>query len=83
MDNFVKTYMVMNITEESVRTYLTEAKGKKVAIIGDVMIDRYFWGKVTRVSPEAPVPVVDIEDETMHSFIFPELKINLLEVFKD
>ncbi len=62
----VKTYMVMNISEESVRTYLAEAKSKKVAIIGDVMIDRYFWGKVTRVSPEAPVPVVDIEDETMH-----------------
>ncbi|MBN8574720.1 MAG: D-glycero-beta-D-manno-heptose-7-phosphate kinase [Candidatus Kapabacteria bacterium] len=63
---FYEKSMVMNITEDSVRTYLTEAKGKKVAIIGDVMIDRYFWGKVTRVSPEAPVPVVDIEDETMH-----------------
>lgn len=58
--------MVKNITEQSVQTYLTSAKGKSVAIIGDVMIDRYFWGKVSRVSPEAPVPVVDVEDETMH-----------------
>ena len=30
------------------------------------MLDRYFWGKVTRVSPEAPVPVVDIQRETYH-----------------
>jgi len=32
--------------------------GQKVLIIGDVMIDTYLWGKVTRVSPEAPVPIV-------------------------
>lgn len=30
-------------------------------VIGDGMIDRYSWGKVTRISPEAPVPVVDVE----------------------
>ncbi|MEO6902823.1 MAG: bifunctional ADP-heptose synthase [Bacteroidia bacterium] len=31
-----------------------------VLIIGDVMIDSYLWGSVTRISPEAPVPIVDI-----------------------
>ena len=31
---------------------------KKVAVIGDVMLDTYLWGKVERISPEAPVPVV-------------------------
>lgn len=36
---------------------------KKIAVIGDLMLDGYFWGEVTRVSPEAPVPVVEIEDE--------------------
>lgn len=35
---------------------------KKVLIIGDVMIDTYYWGKVDRISPEAPVPVVDVID---------------------
>ena len=30
----------------------------KVAVIGDVMLDTYLWGKVERISPEAPVPVV-------------------------
>lgn len=53
-------------SENSVKEYLGKASSKKVAIIGDVMMDRYFWGTVTRISPEAPVPVVDIEDETMH-----------------
>jgi D-beta-D-heptose 7-phosphate kinase/D-beta-D-heptose 1-phosphate adenosyltransferase len=41
-------------------------KNKKIAVIGDLMLDRYFWGKVTRVSPEAPVPVVDLKHESFH-----------------
>jgi D-beta-D-heptose 7-phosphate kinase/D-beta-D-heptose 1-phosphate adenosyltransferase len=32
----------------------------KVAVLGDVMLDRYFWGDVERISPEAPVPVVRV-----------------------
>lgn len=37
-------------------------KGKKVLIAGDVMLDAYIMGRVERLSPEAPVPVVNIED---------------------
>lgn len=33
----------------------------RVLIVGDVMLDRYWWGNVTRISPEAPVPVVNLE----------------------
>lgn len=36
----------------------------KVLIIGDVMLDRYWWGDVTRISPEAPVPVVRLQKDT-------------------
>ena len=36
-------------------------KQKKVAIIGDVMLDTYMWGNVERISPEAPVPVVSLK----------------------
>ncbi|MCX7875363.1 MAG: D-glycero-beta-D-manno-heptose-7-phosphate kinase [Melioribacteraceae bacterium] len=36
---------------------------KKVAIIGDLMLDSYFWGNVSRISPEAPVPIVAIDNE--------------------
>ena len=39
-------------------------QGKKVAVIGDVMLDRYFWGSVSRISPEAPVPVCLIQSES-------------------
>lgn len=38
--------------------------GKRVLVLGDAMLDRYLWGRVERVSPEAPVPVVDVERET-------------------
>jgi D-beta-D-heptose 7-phosphate kinase/D-beta-D-heptose 1-phosphate adenosyltransferase len=33
-------------------------------VVGDVMVDQYFWGTVKRISPEAPVPVVDVTRET-------------------
>ncbi|OGP55035.1 MAG: hypothetical protein A2162_00215 [Deltaproteobacteria bacterium RBG_13_52_11b] len=36
----------------------------KILVVGDLMVDRFIWGKVSRISPEAPVPVVAVEDET-------------------
>jgi len=38
--------------------------GRRVAVLGDCMLDRYLWGRVERISPEAPVPVVEIERES-------------------
>jgi rfaE bifunctional protein kinase chain/domain len=38
--------------------------GKRIAVVGDLMLDRYFWGSVARISPEAPVPVVEVESES-------------------
>jgi len=35
-----------------------------VLVVGDLMLDRYVWGRVERISPEAPVPVVEVERET-------------------
>jgi len=37
---------------------------KKILVVGDVMLDQYLWGQVSRISPEAPVPVVEIESES-------------------
>lgn len=37
----------------------------KILVVGDVMLDEYIWGKVTRISPEAPVPVVNVHHETL------------------
>ena len=36
----------------------------RVAVIGDLILDRYLWGDVERISPEAPVPVLDLREET-------------------
>ncbi|MBI1363218.1 MAG: D-glycero-beta-D-manno-heptose-7-phosphate kinase [Proteobacteria bacterium] len=40
--------------------------GGKVAILGDVMVDRFVWGSVDRISPEAPVPVVRVTRRSTH-----------------
>ncbi len=38
--------------------------GRSIAVLGDVMVDRYLWGRVERISPEAPVPVVEVDRES-------------------
>lgn len=53
-------------SEHRTTELLSNAIGKRIAVIGDIMLDRYFWGSVQRISPEAPVPVVDIERESAH-----------------
>ncbi|MDX9796500.1 MAG: hypothetical protein RBT24_06710, partial [Arcobacteraceae bacterium] len=35
-----------------------------ILVVGDLMIDHYLWGKCERISPEAPVQVVDVQKET-------------------
>jgi D-beta-D-heptose 7-phosphate kinase/D-beta-D-heptose 1-phosphate adenosyltransferase len=44
---------------------LERMAGRRVAVVGDVMIDEWIWGRVSRISPEAPVPVVAVNN---HSF---------------
>lgn len=39
---------------------------KPVLVVGDMMVDEFIWGDVKRISPEAPVPVVNITGETFH-----------------
>jgi rfaE bifunctional protein kinase chain/domain len=39
-------------------------RGRRLLVLGDLMLDRYLWGRVDRISPEAPVPVVDVERES-------------------
>ncbi len=43
---------------------LNNFKNKHILIIGDVILDHFIWGNVDRISPEAPVPVVDVVGET-------------------
>ena len=41
-------------------------EGRRLAVVGDLMLDRFIWGAVRRISPEAPVPVVEVERESQH-----------------
>jgi D-beta-D-heptose 7-phosphate kinase/D-beta-D-heptose 1-phosphate adenosyltransferase len=41
--------------------FLKNISNVKVLVVGDVMLDRYWWGNVNRISPEAPVPIVNLE----------------------
>src|SRR6266403_2016825 len=43
---------------------LSRAKTKRLLVIGDLMLDEFVWGKVGRISPEAPVPVVEVTGES-------------------
>ena len=53
------------LTEKRLRELLGKFSGKRVAVVGDLMLDRYYWGSVHRVSPEAPVPVVEVDTESV------------------
>ena len=46
------------------RQILSAATKTRVLVLGDVMLDQFIWGSVSRISPEAPVPVVDFERES-------------------
>jgi D-beta-D-heptose 7-phosphate kinase/D-beta-D-heptose 1-phosphate adenosyltransferase len=53
------------ISADSPMSKLIDAfKGKRVLVLGDVMLDTFTWGEVNRISPEAPVPVVEVVRET-------------------
>lgn len=51
------------LTLPRLRTVLTAAARCRILVVGDAMLDQFIWGKVNRISPEAPVPVVDFDRE--------------------
>ena len=51
------------LTRRDLAERIRSFEGRRVLVIGDVILDRYLWGSATRVSPEAPVLVVDIDRE--------------------
>jgi rfaE bifunctional protein kinase chain/domain len=54
----------MTPSKQHFEALLDRFAGKRIAVLGDLMLDRYYWGVVRRVSPEAPVPVVEVESES-------------------
>ncbi|HEX6044846.1 MAG TPA: D-glycero-beta-D-manno-heptose-7-phosphate kinase [Pyrinomonadaceae bacterium] len=54
------------LTKTRVAEILNALRDRNVVVLGDVMLDEFVWGDVTRISPEAPVPVVDVRRESIH-----------------
>ena len=55
-----------NLNAQRAQEIVGSMRDRKVVVLGDVMLDEFVWGDVTRISPEAPVPVVDIQRESFH-----------------
>ena len=56
--------MTAALKPSRVRHLLSTARRTRLLVIGDVMLDQFLWGRVSRISPEAPVPVVEFERES-------------------
>ncbi len=54
------------LTKSRASEILQALRDRYVVVLGDVMLDEFVWGDVTRISPEAPVPVVDVRRESVH-----------------
>ena len=47
------------------KQFFDSGKRPKILVAGDLILDKYIWGSVTRISPEAPVPIVESRSETL------------------
>ncbi len=54
------------VTRKRAQEIIKEFPKKKILVVGDLMLDKYLWGKVERISPEAPVPVFEVQRETVN-----------------
>ncbi|HRZ57930.1 MAG TPA: PfkB family carbohydrate kinase, partial [Candidatus Paceibacterota bacterium] len=55
---------IPTLSVSRVRALLAAATCRRILVVGDVMLDQFVWGEVSRISPEAPVPVIDFERES-------------------
>ena len=49
---------------EKMKKIIQNFRKKRVLVLGDLMMDKYIWGNVSRISPEAPVPIVEVNKDT-------------------
>jgi D-beta-D-heptose 7-phosphate kinase/D-beta-D-heptose 1-phosphate adenosyltransferase len=54
------------VGEAALERLVGDMTGRRVAVVGDIMLDHFIWGHVERISPEAPVPVVRVARESFH-----------------
>ncbi len=71
---------MIKLSSSRLNTLKNNFKGKKIAVVGDMMLDCYFWGDVKRISPEAPVPVVEVENEFFRFGGAANVALNILKL---
>src|SRR5262245_57538721 len=54
------------MNQQRAREIIESFAERRVVVLGDLMLDEFIWGEVRRISPEAPVPVVEVRRETWH-----------------
>jgi rfaE bifunctional protein kinase chain/domain len=59
------TLAAPRVTRDGLAERVRSFRGRTVLVVGDLILDRYLWGSATRVSPEAPVLVVDVDREEL------------------
>jgi D-beta-D-heptose 7-phosphate kinase/D-beta-D-heptose 1-phosphate adenosyltransferase len=55
---------MINFDIPKMRRLIKKFPGRRVLVLGDLMLDKYIWGNVSRISPEAPVPIVEVRKST-------------------
>jgi rfaE bifunctional protein kinase chain/domain len=70
--------MSPSLSKQRAEALVGKMKDCRVIVLGDVMLDEFIWGDVSRISPEAPVPVVEIKRESTHLGGAANVMANLL-----
>ena len=50
---------------ERFKNFFEQKKRPKILVVGDLILDEYIWGGINRISPEAPVPILETRSETL------------------
>jgi D-glycero-beta-D-manno-heptose-7-phosphate kinase len=68
----------MSIPPAKARNLLRKIARLRILVVGDVMLDHYVWGDATRISPEAPVPVVHVQRDSYTAGAAANVALNLV-----
>src|SRR6185436_17231234 len=71
------------MNSKKLQQILSQAQAKRFLVLGDLMLDEFVWGRVGRISPEAPVPVVEVTRESFHPGGAANVARNLREFLDD
>ena len=53
------------INQSQLEYIVTNIQSKKVLVVGDIMLDKYVFGHVDRISPEAPIPIINVKNTSL------------------